>query len=175
MKNLKLAVIGAGHLGRIHARLAAELPGVQLVGIADPVLEARTEVAAQAGTRAFADYRELIGKIDAAIVATPTSTHHEVGMELLSHGIHLLIEKPLALSAALGEELVEMAQQMRRADQPDQLCVSSCLLPARSLCSVSVRDGFGHAGSRRPAAIVRAAADLGKCAVDPSASWPPAS
>ena len=60
-----------------------------------------------------------------------------------------------------------MAQQMRRADQPDQLCVSSCLLPARSLCSVSVRDDFGHAGSRRPAAIVRAAADLGKCAVGP--------
>jgi predicted dehydrogenase len=111
MKNLKLAIIGAGHLGRIHARLAAELPGVQLVGVADPVLEARTAVAAQAGTRAFADYRELIGQIDAAIVATPTSTHHEVGMELLSHGIHLLIEKPLALNASLAEELVEMAQQ----------------------------------------------------------------
>jgi predicted dehydrogenase len=84
---------------------------VQLVGVADPVLEARNEVAAQAGTRPFADYRELIGKIDAAIVATPTSTHHAVGMELLSHGIHLLIEKPLAMNAALGEELVEMAQQ----------------------------------------------------------------
>ena len=111
MSDLRLAVIGAGHLGRIHARLASQLPGVQLVGVADPVAEARNDVAAQAETTPYEDYRELIGQIDAAIIATPTTTHHAVGMDLLSHGIHLLIEKPLAMNAEQAAELVEAAEQ----------------------------------------------------------------
>ena len=110
MSDLRLAVIGAGHLGRIHARLASQLPGVQLVGVADPVEEARKDVAAQAETKAYEDYRDLIGQIDAAIVATPTTTHHAVGMDLLANGIHLLVEKPVAMNSAQAAELVEAAE-----------------------------------------------------------------
>ncbi len=72
MSSLRVAVIGAGHLGRIHARLAAALEGTTLVAVCDPVEAARTAVAQEAKTRPVADYRELIGQIDAAIIATPT-------------------------------------------------------------------------------------------------------
>src|SRR5262249_32674842 len=93
---LRVAVIGAGHLGRIHARIAAGLEELELVAVADPVAESRESVAAEVRTRAVADFRELIGEIDAAIVATPTSTHHALGVELLGSGLPLLVEKPLA-------------------------------------------------------------------------------
>ena len=108
---LRVAVIGTGHLGRIHARLAAGLEEVELVAVADSVESSRTNVAREFGTRAVADFRELIGEIDAAIVATPTFTHHAIGCELLSGGVPLLIEKPLAPTAREANELVALARR----------------------------------------------------------------
>ena len=111
MNPLRVAVIGTGHLGRIHARLAAALDEIELVAVADPVEASRTSVAQETGTRAVADYRELIGEIEAAIIATPTTYHHAIGMELLGAGIPLLVEKPLALTAAQANDLVALARQ----------------------------------------------------------------
>jgi predicted dehydrogenase len=108
---LRLAVIGAGHLGRIHARIAAGLPEIDLVAVADPVEANRTSVAQEAGTRAVAGYRDLIGDIEAAVIATPTTYHHAIGMELLGCGIPLLIEKPIALTSAHANDLVALARQ----------------------------------------------------------------
>ena len=96
MTPLRLAIVGAGHLGRIHARLAAGLPEFELIAVVDQSAEARTAVAKENGTRAVADHRLLIGEIDAAVVATPTATHHDVAGELLRAGIPVLVEKPLA-------------------------------------------------------------------------------
>jgi predicted dehydrogenase len=106
-----VAVVGAGHLGRIHARLAATLPEIELVAVADPVEAARNSTAQEANTQAVANYRELIGQIDAAIVATPTATHHAIGMELLGAGVPLLIEKPLATTSAEANDLVSLARR----------------------------------------------------------------
>jgi predicted dehydrogenase len=103
---VRIAVIGCGHLGRIHARLLGGVEGAQLVAVADPVSESRRQAAAETGAAEFADYRDLIGLIDAAVVAAPASLHHAIGMDLLRHGVHLLMEKPLATSAAHAEELV---------------------------------------------------------------------
>lgn len=111
MTPLRIAVIGAGHLGRIHARIAAGLRELALVAVADPVAACREAAAAETKVRAVADYRELIGEIDAAIVATPTNTHHTIGVELLSSGVPLLIEKPLATHAAAADELVALARK----------------------------------------------------------------
>jgi len=111
VSELRVAVIGAGHLGRIHARIAADLEEIELVAVADPVESARCGVAQEARTRAVADYRELIGEIDAAIIATPTSSHHAVSMELLSSGVPLLVEKPLAPTSAEANELVGLARR----------------------------------------------------------------
>jgi len=112
MKPLRVAVVGAGHLGRIHARLAAAAPEIELVAVADPIEAARDSVAQEAKTRAAADYRELIGQVEAAIVASPTSTHHAIGMELLNGGVPLLIEKPLAPTAAEAGDLALLARKM---------------------------------------------------------------
>jgi predicted dehydrogenase len=108
---IRLAVIGAGHLGRIHARIAAGLDEIELVAVADPVEQARRSVAQEAQTQAVADFRELVGEIDAAIVATPTETHHVVGMELLAGGVPLLIEKPLAANTPEANDLVALARR----------------------------------------------------------------
>ena len=111
MTPLRLAVIGCGHLGRIHARIAADLDEIELIAVADPIAQCRDLAAAEGKTRGVADYRELIGEIDAAIIATPTNTHHTLGVELLSSGIPLFIEKPLSNHAASADELVSLARK----------------------------------------------------------------
>src|SRR6185369_1944778 len=95
MSKLRIAVIGVGHLGKIHSRLLRGVEGAKLFGIVDPVEAARTTVSADLKVPAFADHRPLLGQIDAAIIATPTRFHHAVAAELLGRGVHVLIEKPI--------------------------------------------------------------------------------
>ncbi|MEX0938246.1 MAG: Gfo/Idh/MocA family oxidoreductase [Pirellulales bacterium] len=109
MSHLRLGVIGAGHLGRIHARLAAQLPGATLVGVADPDPTARAQVAEQLGVAVTPDYRALADQIDAAIVAAPTTLHHDIAIELAARKIHLLVEKPLASDARQAAAIVRAA------------------------------------------------------------------
>jgi predicted dehydrogenase len=105
-RKLRVGVVGAGHLGTIHARLVRTIDDVQLVGIADPDAAARERIAAEIETDVCADHRQLIGRIDAAILAAPTDHHYWIGMELAEAGIHLLVEKPLALTVAEADALV---------------------------------------------------------------------
>jgi len=134
---LRVAVIGAGHLGRIHTRIAAGLEEIELVAVADPIEPSRRQVAQEAHTRAAADFRELIGEIDAAIVATPTATHHAIGMELLTGGVPLLVEKPLAATAAEANELVALA---RRQGLVLQVGHVERFSPALACVAADVRD-----------------------------------
>src|SRR5688572_7455785 len=108
---LRLAVVGAGHLVRFHAKLARELEGVELVGIVDPLEEAAVRLADECRAAHFSDIADVVDQVDAAIVATTTSSHHSVGCQLLRHGIHVLMEKPLASTVAECDELVRLAQQ----------------------------------------------------------------
>ncbi|MBX3413831.1 MAG: Gfo/Idh/MocA family oxidoreductase [Pirellulales bacterium] len=117
MTPLRLAVVGAGHLGRVHARIAKGLDGVELVGIADPVQPAREALAAEHGVASFAHHRELLGRVDAAVVAAPTRFHHAVACDLLAAGIHLLVEKPLASSLVEADEMVALAERCGRVLQ----------------------------------------------------------
>lgn len=110
MKPLRVAVIGAGHLGRIHARLLRTLADVELVGVVDPLEEARRRVAAEFSTQDFCSHRELFGRIDAAVVATTTQYHASVGADLLTQGIHLLLEKPITATVAEADRLVTLAE-----------------------------------------------------------------
>jgi predicted dehydrogenase len=111
MTPLRLAVIGAGHLGRIHARLAAQLDSVRLVAVVDVDPQAREVVAAACGAEPLADARELAGRIDAAIVAVPTRFHHAVTLDLLRNGIHALVEKPITTTPAEADELIDVAKR----------------------------------------------------------------
>ena len=110
MTPLKLAVLGAGHLGRIHARLLSRIEGVELVGVVDPIAENRDGVAEEFNARAFASHTELIGRIDAAVVAAPTPLHHALTMDLLDAGIHCLVEKPITATASQADELIARAE-----------------------------------------------------------------
>jgi predicted dehydrogenase len=111
MKRIRLAIIGAGHLGRIHARLAWSLPEVELVAVVDPIAASREAVAAENQTQAVASHEQLRGQIDAAVIATPTKYHHTVALDLLQQGVHLLVEKPITLCATDADELIDAAQQ----------------------------------------------------------------
>jgi len=113
VSRLRLAVVGAGHLGRIHARLAAALENIELVAVVDPIAEAREQVATDTGAKPLADYRELFGTVDAAVIATPTTHHSQVATELLHGGLHLLVEKPMTSTLAEADELVTLAKQQQ--------------------------------------------------------------
>lgn len=96
---MKLAVIGAGHMGRFHAEKFSRLPGVELAAVVDR----------DAARATVSDYRTVIGKIDAAVVAVPTDLHHEVARACLERGVHVLVEKPLAATLAEADDLVDLA------------------------------------------------------------------
>lgn len=108
--NLRYGVIGVGHLGKEHARIAATLPGVELVGVVDANFEQAQAIAQKCGTKAFRDPGELLGKIDAASVVVPTTRHGDVAEAFLKAGTPLLIEKPLASSLAEADRLVELSR-----------------------------------------------------------------
>src|SRR5687768_5514744 len=118
---LRTAVIGVGYLGRFHAQKYAQLPGSKLVGVVDANAEARGKVAAELGTRAVGDYRELFGKVDAVSLAVPTPLHHSIGCDLLRNGIDVLIEKPIATTVSEARELVDLAQTHGRVLQVGHL------------------------------------------------------
>src|SRR5437867_3628913 len=110
----RVAVVGVGHLGKQHARLYAELPGVELVGVVD-ILKARAdEIAANYKTTAFTDYHDLLGKVDAVSLAVPTVDHARIGVDLLDHGIDVLVEKPIASRLEQAQALIEAAARNQR-------------------------------------------------------------
>ncbi|MEM6468811.1 MAG: Gfo/Idh/MocA family oxidoreductase [Planctomycetota bacterium] len=113
MSNLRVAVIGAGHLGRIHARLLGSVDGADLVAVTDPIQAAREQIETQFGVPTHADYRACIDQIDAAIIAAPTDSHAAIATDLLKAGKHLLVEKPLATSAADADRLASLAASKR--------------------------------------------------------------
>ncbi len=111
MRLVRLGVIGAGYLGRIHVRLAGLAPGAQLVGAADPDPAARRRIEEEFAAATFADYRDLAERVDAAIVAAPTPLHEKIGLDLIQRGVHVLMEKPLAATADEARRLVRAASQ----------------------------------------------------------------
>lgn len=102
---MRLAVIGAGAFGRNHLRVIKESPRAELVAVLDVDASKAIAAATEFGCEAVEAIGGLQGKVDAAIVATPTETHADVGCALLNAGIHVLIEKPIAPDAAAADRL----------------------------------------------------------------------
>ena len=98
MRSIRMAVIGAGQFGKNHMRVIRSLGRARLVAAADVDAERAQAAAAQFECEAVTDLSLLAGKIDAAVVATPTVTHADIGCRLLAMGIDVLIEKPIAPS-----------------------------------------------------------------------------
>jgi predicted dehydrogenase len=114
---LRVAVIGAGHLGRIHARLLSQRTDIELAGIVEPLADARYAASREFATPGVADFHSLPRAIDAAIVATPTASHYEVALRLLRQDTHLLVEKPIAATAEQAAEMVDLAARRQRVLQ----------------------------------------------------------
>jgi len=110
---LKIAVIGAGHMGRYHAEKFAALRGAKLAAVVDADGARAAALAEKLNSKSLTDYREVFGKADAAVIAVPTDRHHAVARECLQHGLHLLIEKPIATTLAEADELIELAERKR--------------------------------------------------------------
>lgn len=110
MTQLRVGVIGVGHLGQHHARILSTMPDVRLAGVADASADRAAAVAERCHTSAFADYRRLLDAVDAAVVAVPTVLHREVAGAFLSRGIATLVEKPMAGTLADAEQLAAIAR-----------------------------------------------------------------
>jgi predicted dehydrogenase len=106
---IQIAVVGAGYFGSFHCGKIASLDGVQLAAVVDINQDRARRMADQYGTLALDSHRSLSDQVKAAVVAVPTSSHHEVATELLSLGIELLVEKPLAATVTQAEELCRLA------------------------------------------------------------------
>lgn len=106
----RIGVVGVGALGRHHARVWASLPGARLVGVQDKDAARAAEVATAHGCRRYPDTGSLLAEVDAVSIAAPTADHHVLARQALEAGRHVLVEKPMTVSLAEADELIELAR-----------------------------------------------------------------
>jgi len=109
-EKIKIAVIGVGRWGELHAQKFASMPQVELVGVVDILPERAQEVARKVGSRPFFDYRELLGEVEAVSIATPTSVHYKIAKDFLLNGTHVLLEKPMTSNLEEALHLEEISK-----------------------------------------------------------------
>ena len=105
----RVGVVGVGHLGQHHARNYAQTEGADLKYVCDTSGTQGKKIAKSFGAKYTKDYRDLIGKVDAVSIATPTSTHFDIAKDFLDNGIHCLVEKPICTSVGNAKELSRIA------------------------------------------------------------------
>ncbi len=121
MSRIRIAVVGAGVFGRHHLRVLGQSPRAELVAAVD-IDRGRAESAAKEfGCEAMTDWRALAGRVDAAVVAVPTTAHAEVGCGLLEAGVDVLVEKPIAADLDSADRLIETARARGRILQAGHL------------------------------------------------------
>jgi UDP-N-acetylglucosamine 3-dehydrogenase len=113
-KILRAAVIGAGSMGRNHARVYAEMDDVDLVAVADPTSEVLAKVAQRHRVRTYTDYHDMLDReqLDLVSIAVPTEQHFAVACDTLRAHVPTLVEKPIAATVAEGAALVALAQEV---------------------------------------------------------------
>lgn len=109
--DVSLGVAGVGRLGREHARILAGLGGVRLAGVHDVDADRGRRVAGETGTRHHATLDGLLERVDALVVAVPTSAHHPVARRALEAGCHVLVEKPVAGTLEEADDLIDLAER----------------------------------------------------------------
>jgi predicted dehydrogenase len=110
-RSIRVGVVGLGSFGRHHVRHYAANPRCTLVAVADVDAARRAAAVAASGATACADYRDLIGEVDAVAVTVPATLHHEVASTFLDRGIHVFVEKPIATDSPAARDLVARAQR----------------------------------------------------------------
>lgn len=108
---IDVGVIGVGAMGRHHARIYSQLDFARLVGVSDTDFKKGKEVANTYETKFYPDYIELLERVDAVSIAVPTSLHVDVGITAARHGVHILVEKPIAESVSRAERLIKESKK----------------------------------------------------------------
>jgi predicted dehydrogenase len=121
MEKIRAAVIGVGYLGRFHAHKYAQASDCELIAVVDSRAQAREQVAGEVKARALSDYRELLGKVDAVSIVTPTPTHFAIARDFFAAGAHVLVEKPITETPAEARELIALAARAKRILQVGHL------------------------------------------------------
>jgi predicted dehydrogenase len=112
MEKLKVAVIGTGALGSIHARIYSSMKNIDLVGVCDTDSARLADISKELGVAGFRDYHALINKVCAASIAVPTKEHYSIAKDFLNAGVHLLIEKPITHTVEEADRLLKIAESM---------------------------------------------------------------
>ncbi|MFA5069025.1 MAG: Gfo/Idh/MocA family oxidoreductase [Candidatus Omnitrophota bacterium] len=110
MKKIKVAVIGVGSLGAVHAKIYSGLDGIELIGVCDNNRDRLKQVENDLGVRGYEDYRQLLGVADAASIVVPTQDHHRIARDFLNSDTHLLVEKPITQTVEEADELLKKAE-----------------------------------------------------------------
>jgi predicted dehydrogenase len=109
---LRVGVIGVGVMGSNHARVFTGMPGVELVGVADPDRKQSEFVARTLGCTAVADVAALLDlKVDAVTIAAPTHLHHDIALACIARGVHVMVEKPIASTVEEGHDIIAAARR----------------------------------------------------------------
>ncbi len=108
---LKVGVLGAGHLGKIHLRLLNQSEKYELVGFYDAFEENANKVAAEFGYKKFDSIAELIAAVDVVDIVTPTMQHFDCAKQVIEAGKHIFIEKPISNTVAEAEEIIALANK----------------------------------------------------------------
>lgn len=111
MHKIKTAVIGVGYLGKFHADKYATLPNSELIAVVDANAETVKTIAAKHNVQGLTDYQSLLGKVEAVSIAAPTTLHFKIAMDFLSHGSHVLIEKPITVTVDEADQLIALAKK----------------------------------------------------------------
>ena len=113
MQNTKVrtAVVGAGKMGAIHARVYDQLEQSDFIAVVDTDAKKAQNLAEQYNCSAFSDFSDILGKVDAVTIATPTVTHLNLAKKFIKNNIAVLIEKPLAADVGEGKKIVELAKK----------------------------------------------------------------
>ncbi len=108
---LKIGVLGAGHLGKIHLKLLKDISAYQLVGFFDPNPETQKSVSKEFGIKAYATAEELIDEVDVVNIVTPTLSHYECAVKALKRGKHIFIEKPITNTLDEARNLMHLSHE----------------------------------------------------------------
>lgn len=134
MDNIKVAVVGVGHLGKFHVAKYAQLSNCELIAICDIDEKKAQSIAKQYNVQVVENYRTLVDKIDAVTIATPTNSHYRIASFFLMHGIHVLLEKPIAKTLEEADKLIALAKQFDKILQIGHLeRFNSVIQQARSV------------------------------------------
>lgn len=111
MGEIRVGVVGIGHLGTYHLQKYQKLPGCRIIGVSDIEEERSVAAAGEFGCEAFSDYRDLFGKVDAVSISVPTVSHHLIARDFLREGIDVLLEKPITLTLEEADDIISIAEE----------------------------------------------------------------